>query len=230
MKIPVACAGCHRQYEVDERFAGKTLKCAYCEKSMSVPVAEGAAQQPLRAIDEYELDDPGEAVGSTFRPARTKSDEEPAGLQRTGGVKKKKTRLSTKKRERRREPAESILSNPTVLITFVTVAVVLAILGYFVPGLRRTAGVTLALPGLALCLYGYASGVYIAFTEDDLYGWLFLLFPFYAAYYVVSRWDEMRSRLIMVGVGLALLTIGGQFLETDRAREKSVTPEAAAKV
>jgi hypothetical protein len=90
--------------------------------------------------------------------------------------------------------------------------------------------VSLALPGLALCLYGYVTAVYIAFTEDDLYGWLFLLIPFYAAYYVVSRWDEMRSRLIMFGVGMTLLTIGGQFLEMDRVREKSETPEAAAKV
>ena len=73
------------------------------------------------------------------------------------------------------------------------------------PGTRKTVGVAIALPGLLLCLYGYASGVYIAFTEDDLYGWLYLLIPFYAAYYCVSRWDEMRSRLIMIVVGLILL-------------------------
>ena len=83
----------------------------------------------------------------------------------------------------------------------------LALVGYFVPGVRKWLPAwPWRCPGLLLCLYGYASAVYIAFTEDDLYGWLFLLFPFYAAYYVVSRWDEMRSRLIMVGVGLALLT------------------------
>ncbi len=107
----------------------------------------------------------------------------------------------------------------TILISLAAIAVVLALLGYFVPGARKWAGVSLAFPGLLLCLYGYATAVYIAFTEDDFYGWLFLLFPFYAAYYVVSRWDEMRSRLIMVGVGLVLLTIGGQFLEADRARD-----------
>ena len=26
MKIPVTCPGCHRQYEVDDRFAGKTIE------------------------------------------------------------------------------------------------------------------------------------------------------------------------------------------------------------
>ena len=102
-------------------------------------------------------------------------------------------------------------------------------LGYFVPGVRKWAGVSLALPGLLLFLYGYATAVYIAFTEDDFYGWLFLLLPFFAAYYVVSRWDEMRSRLIMVGIGLVLLAVGGKFLEADRAREQAAMPEAAAK-
>ena len=89
----------------------------------------------------------------------------------------------------------------------------LVLLTVFVPGTRKLVGVAFALPGLLLFCYGYASGVYIVFTEDDLYGWLFLIFPPYAAYYVVSRWDDMRSRLIMVVAGLGLLTIGGRMLE-----------------
>ena len=118
--------------------------------------------------------------------------------------------------------------SPAIIISLIAVAVMLALVAVFVPGARKPVGVALALPGLLLCLYGYASGIYIAFTEDDLYGWLCLLFPFYAAYYIVSRWDEMRSRLIMVGVGLTLLAVGGRFLEADLARAKSMTPEAAA--
>ena len=70
-----------------------------------------------------------------------------------------------------------------------------------------------ALAGLIVFLYGYGSGAYIAFTEDDLYGWLYLLFPPYAAYYFVSRWDEMSSRLVMLIVGLVLLAGGGRLLE-----------------
>ena len=87
----------------------------------------------------------------------------------------------------------------------------------------------LQLPGLLICLYGYATAIYIAFTEDDLHGWLCLLFPFYAAYYIVSRWDEMRSRVAMVVAGLTLLAVGGRFLESDRARAEGRTPEAAEK-
>ena len=104
-----------------------------------------------------------------------------------------------------------------------------SLLAVFIPGIRVPLGVALALPGVLLCLYGYASGAYIAFTEDDFHGWLYLLVPFYAAYYLVSRWDDMLSRLIMVVVGLTLLGIGGRMLEAEVARAEAAKSEAAAK-
>ena len=227
MKTPVTCPGCQRHYEVDDRFAGKTVKCAYCEKGMFIPAAEPDAAVAEPAFGEYELSESHQSAPSTFRAARARSDEDRANGQRRGRVKKKTGRRPAR-RDSGRETAESAVSLTSILVGLAAIAVVVALVGYIVPGARKSAGVTLALPGLVLCLYGYASGAYIAFTEDDLYGWLYLLFPFYAAYYIVSRWDEMRSRLIMVGVGLALLTIGGQFLEADRAREKAATAEASA--
>jgi hypothetical protein len=228
MKISVACPGCHRRYEVDDRFAGKTLKCAHCEKPMTIPVPEQAAQAPAPAVDEYELGDSHQAAPSTFRTApASSSDEQPQGRSRARTS--KKTRSTATRKNRRRKPAENAASLPRLLVILGVIAIVLVVVGYFVPSARRLSGLALALPGLLLCLYGYATAVYIAFTEDDFYGWLFLIFPFYAAYYVVSRWDEMRSRLIMVGLGLALLAVGGNFLEADRAREQTATSEAAAK-
>ena len=89
-------------------------------------------------------------------------------------------------------------------------------------------GRAVALAGLIIFLYGYGSGAYIAFTEDDLYGWLYLIFPPYAAYYFVSRWDEMSSRLVMLIVGLAMLAGGGRLLETARALPTRATKEAIA--
>ena len=85
---------------------------------------------------------------------------------------------------------------------------------------------------MIIFLYGYGSGAYIAFTEDGLYGWLYLIFPPYAAYYFVSRWDEMSSRLVMLFVGLALLAGGGRLLETGRATdvaaEKAMSAQAVS--
>ena len=68
MKTPVSCPGCHRRYEVDERFAGKTLECAHCETSMPVPAAaqEVPPQPPL--VGEYDL---GEARSSRDHVSRT---------------------------------------------------------------------------------------------------------------------------------------------------------------
>jgi hypothetical protein len=43
--------------------------------------------------------------------------------------------------------------------------------------------------------------------------------PPYAAYYFVSRWDEMSSRLVMLVVGLALLAGGGRLLETGQSAD-----------
>jgi hypothetical protein len=228
MKIPVVCPGCHRHYEVDDRFAGKTLKCAHCEKSMLIPAADPPAQAASPTSSEYDLGDAHQTAPSTFRsaPARSEYGETQT---RNRARPRKQTGITAKRKKRSREPVVTAETLSTILIGLAAIAVVLALLGYFVPGVRKWAGLSLALPGLLLCLYGYATAVYIAFTEDDFYGWLFLLFPFYAAYYVVSRWDEMRSRLIMVGVGLVLLSVGGRFLEADRAREQSATPEAAAK-
>jgi hypothetical protein len=115
------------------------------------------------------------------------------------------------------------------LIGLVGIGLLVALVAMFVPSVRMPLGVALALPGLVLCLYGYASGAYIAFTEDDFHGWLYLLIPFYAAYYLVSRWDDMSSRLIMVVIGLALLGIGGRMLETEVARSEAAKSQAAGK-
>ena len=108
------------------------------------------------------------------------------------------------------------MSGRVTVIGLTCVAAALIILTVFVPGTRMNVGRAVALIGLILFVYGYVSGAYIAFTEDDLYGWLYLLFPPYAAYYFVSRWDEMSSRLVMLIVGLTLLSGGGMLLEMER--------------
>jgi hypothetical protein len=226
MTIPVACAGCHRRYEVDERFAGKTVKCAYCGQPLPIPVVKPTAAPPA-AYGEYQLDDPQEVAPSTFRarPERRK-DEEPTDR----GMASKKPRKRAKKKSSARKDTEGRFSLPVILMSLAAFVVVLSLLGAFVPSIRWPVGVALTVPGLLLCLYGYASGVYIAFTEDDFHGWLCLLFPFYAAYYLVSRWDDMSSRLIMVVVGLVLLGIGGRMLEAEFARAAAAAEARKADV
>jgi hypothetical protein len=213
MSTSVICAGCHRRYEVDSRFAGKTVKCAHCGQAMPIPVAEPAGLPPS-AHGEYGLGAPHEPAQSSFQASPRRQSDERVNHQSFEPVRKKRRKRSRSKKER----ATGFLMRPGTMIILAAVCAVVALVGVFVPAVRVPIGVALALPGALLCLYGYATGAYIAFTEDDLHGWLFLLFPFYAAYYLVSRWDDMSSRLIMVVVGLVLLGIGGKILEAEVAR------------
>ena len=89
MKTPVTCGGCHRQYEVDDRFAGKTVKCPNCGKLISIPAAEPAAAAAPLDFDEYQLGDPLEPAPSSFRASPGRSREERAQGQGRGRAKKK---------------------------------------------------------------------------------------------------------------------------------------------
>jgi hypothetical protein len=225
MKIPVACEMCQREYEVDDRYAGKTIKCTYCQQPMTIPAAPPAAT-PLLVVGEYALDETHDSTPPIYRTAPDRREQdEVSGRDR---VQKKKVKRSSGKGKDKRGRSENGGSPWGVLMSLAVIAVLLAIAAVFVPAVRTPVGVALALPGLLLCLYGYATGVYIAFTEDDLYGWLFLLIPCYAAYYIVTRWDDMYTRVIIVVAGLTLLAIGGRFLESERAQTEAVTAEAAA--
>ena len=212
MKIPVTCASCGKRYEVDGAYAGKRGKCAACGARMAIPGGEhSASSEP----DAYQLDTAHDGEDATFFTPATGSkslEETPARRQ----VKQKGSGTSGRKRlEPARSPLASLSARVTV-IGLTCVTLVLVVLVVFVPATRINVGRAVALAGLILFVYGYGSGAYIAFTEDDLYGWLYLLFPPYAAYYFVSRWDEMSSRLVMLIVGLALLSGGGALLEMER--------------
>ena len=208
---------CGKRYEVDGSNAGKTGKCAACGERMRIPDITPAASHGTSESEAYQLEQaPDRDRSTSFSPAPGSEDlEEPRSQRR---VKKESANKSPRKEA---EAAGSRLALPwqTGLIglsCLVTVALLIAVL---VPAARMNIGKGIALAGLILFVYGYGSGARIAFTEDDLYGWLYLLFPPYAAYYFVSRWDEMSSRLVMLIVGLVLLAGGGRMLESVRSAD-----------
>ncbi len=225
MKITVTCAGCGKQYEVDDAYAGKSGKCSTCGQRMTIPGTEQAGATQSAEPESYQLEDAHDRQQpSSFTPSRgAENDEQPPRQRR-------------KKKKSPRRPATGVggvSSKPSstclaVLIGFACVVAMLVVVAIVMPTARMNIGRIIVLAGLVVFLYGYGSGCYIAFTEDDLYGWLYLIFPPYAAYYFVSRWDEMRSRLVMLVVGLALLTGGGRLLEANRPAAD--TDEAAKQV
>jgi hypothetical protein len=223
MKIPITCTRCGKRYEVDTAFAGKRGKCASCGERMTIPDNDKAAPSQPES-DAYQLDESHASEQATaFSPVKGIDDGEDVEIRRR--IKKRNSKSSPR---RARDSARSPLAllSGTSLIGLGCVVFVLVFIAVFVPGARLNIGRATALVGLILFFYGYGSGAYIAFTEDDLYGWLYLLFPPYAAYYYVSRLDEMNSRFVMLILGLAMLAGGGHLLEMERpppAAEKGAT-------
>jgi hypothetical protein len=191
---------------------------------MRIPIVKPAvAASPAQG--EYDLEHQAEFESTRFQPSTLRRNDA-AGIDRESQPVRKQRR---KRSKTRRADSRFFLARRRNLIILAAIVGVVALVATFVPGVRAPIGVALALPGVLLCLYGYASGAYIAFTEDDLHGWLYLLFPFYAAYYLVSRWDDMSSRLIMVVLGLVLAGIGGRMLEGEVVRAIAAKTDAAAK-
>lgn len=226
MKISVVCDGCGRRLEVDPALAGRRGKCPNCRQIITIPAAE-KAPPPISAEEGYGLgEEPDAPAPMTFVHTPAKKGARTQGA--TG-----RTARRPKQPRRARSRDTGIDWNSTgvrrALKIGIGVVVVLAVVAVFVPRMMIIVGSVFAAVGLILTLYGYVTAIYIAFTEDDLHGWLALMLPFYAAYYLVSRWDEMKSRLVMILIGLALSSAGSWMIETGRARSRPAdSPEAQA--
>ena len=56
------------------------------------------------------------------------------------------------------------------------------------------------------------AGAYGAFREDFLYGVLYLAIPLYTAYYLVTRWDDLRVWFACSTAGVALVLLGTEVI------------------
>jgi Flp pilus assembly protein TadB len=87
------------------------------------------------------------------------------------------------------------------------VGVALLLVAILLPDGTMIAGIALAGIGFVFMLVGYGVGAYAAFSEDFLWGFLFLVFPIYTAYYLVSNWDEMWRWFLVWSAGAAVLLL-----------------------
>jgi hypothetical protein len=92
------------------------------------------------------------------------------------------------------------------------VVLVSAMIALFAPRGTLLVGCLLLFVGSAMVLVGYAAGAYGAFHEDFLYGILYLLVPLYAAYYLVTRWDDLWPWFACATAGVALVALGTEML------------------
>jgi predicted Zn finger-like uncharacterized protein len=200
--IAFACPSCGASGSVDESLVGKHVRCKHCAHRFAVP-GRGEADaggytlaeptpEPARVT--ATVPDPG----PVFVPAR---GNEPRAVRTTR--KPKRTAPGTSARR-----DESDFAWRTWLIRGgVLAATAVLATALFVPRGVAIAGSAMILLGMAMVLVGYAAGAYGAFCEDFLYGFFYLVIPLYTAYYLVTRWDDLRGwfALSTAGVGLVLL-------------------------
>jgi hypothetical protein len=206
MKIPFACPSCNATGSADVAFVGRQVRCKHCGTRFAIPdpddpeadvyALEGTADEPAQ-------DDAASPAQSTFFvPSR--GDGTPGGDK--AARKKRYSTGPTPTRARKEKPAFPWL---TWLVWFaIVLVVVLAAIALLAPQGTLIAGCVLMGLGSVLILVGYSAGAYGAFCEDFLYGFLYLVIPFYTAYYMATRWEDLWVWLTCSTAGVVLILIG----------------------
>ena len=91
---------------------------------------------------------------------------------------------------------------------------ILALIAMFAPQGLLIVGATLLIVGSLMVLAGFFAGAYGAFSEDSLYGFLYLAIPFYAGYYMVTRWDDLWRWFACATAGIVLISAGSAILRS----------------
>lgn len=90
---------------------------------------------------------------------------------------------------------------------------VLAAIALLAPRGTLIAGLCIVVIGMLMLIAGYGAGAYGAFCEDSLYGLLYLIFPLYTAYYMVTRWEDLWAWFACSTAGVVLIVIGTFLVE-----------------
>jgi transcription elongation factor Elf1 len=208
MTIRFACPNCGVTGSVDGSAAGKLAHCKYCAHRFNIPIP-GAEPEP--AV--YSLEEPVEETGgaenpfmdpfqdSTFATAR---GDEPTNAAPRWPERQGSPTTTPKSRQRAsRSPWPARLA-----LVGIALAIAIAATALFAPnGLLIAACAAIAL-GCVMILLGYAVGAYGAFSEDVIYGILYLVIPLYTAYYMVTRWDDLWVWFVCMTLGVGLILLG----------------------
>ena len=70
----------------------------------------------------------------------------------------------------------------------------------------------MAIGGILVRSVADFAGAYGAFSEDALYGLLYITIPLYTAYYLVTRWEDLWIWITCATVGVGLVLIGTEMV------------------
>jgi hypothetical protein len=202
MSLAFSCPSCGASGSTSPTHAGKVVRCKGCQYRFPLP-------QPDQPLDDgYGLEPPTARVEgsepaseSVYAAARRDRDDGDRPPRPTG------------KRRRSRKQREEFEITPTHwLIAAGAVVGLLAAVACFMPEGTAWVGRILMLVGSIMILVGYSVGLIGAFREDSLYGFLYFFIPFYSAYYLLTRWDDLWRWFACSTAGVLLVVLGGELL------------------
>ena len=94
----------------------------------------------------------------------------------------------------------------------VALVLILTAIAFLAPHGTWLVGCILMAIGGMLVPVAYFAGAYGAFSEDVLYGLLYIMFPLYTAYYLVTRWEDLWIWITCATVGVGLVLIGTEMV------------------
>lgn len=206
MRISFSCPSCNAPGSVDEAFAGRQVRCKQCRHPFALPNSGEAQADGYGLVEPARKEAPPSSnPGSVYAPAR--GDEPRAARPRAS------TRPGPRapRRKARRE-GSGFAWRAWLVRGGILGAVALGLVALIAPRGSEIAGLTLVILGMVMVLVGYAAGAFGAFSEDFLYGILYLAIPIYTAYYLVTRWDDLWRWFACSTAGVGLVLAGTQIL------------------
>jgi hypothetical protein len=211
MKVSFACPSCGVSGSVDESFAGRQVRCNQCQYRFPIP-APGSVEPDGYALDAPEPKESTFAPMSTDRPtesvfAPTLSDEPEDKFRRRSA-----RRLTPPSRKPKRRESGGFGWRTWLIRVGIAAVVVLFLIAVIAPGGVVIVGRVLLIAGMGMVILGWGAGAFGAFSEDLLYGLLYVLIPLYTAYYLVTRWDDLWRWFACSTTGVGLVVVGTEIL------------------
>ena len=210
MTFRFACPSCAVEGVANTSFVGRSVRCRQCHHRFTIP-PPGATSTDVYGLEVAPSStdvtpEPDGADGSVFVTARGDSSG-PAPLPR------RTPRIVPKRAERAAErDGKGGRGYVWPVRVVVGLVLTLAAIALWAPrGPIIVASVLLAL-GSLMVLIGYAAGAHGAFREDFLHGFLYVAVPFYTAYYLITRWDDLWPWFACSTAGFLLVTLGTEIL------------------
>ena len=208
MKIPFACPACGANGTVDDSLVGRSVRCKGCQHRF--PIARpDEAEAAFEAG--YLLDQPDRGASASPPPASGPVYVRSRGDEPTVSLSPRKPKAS-RTRRRSTDTRPDFPWGAWLIGLGSLAAIALVLVATLMPKGLLIAGSTLVTVGMLMVLVGFFAGAYGAFSEDFLYGFFYLVFPLYTAYYLVTRWEDLWRWTVCSTTGVGLVLMGTEVL------------------